>query len=364
MPVTAALIGGGASLLGGFLGGKSQEKAARTSAAAQLEAARIAADAARFRPVGVTTRFGQSQFQFDPSGNLTGARYQIDPRLAAYQERLDTLAGQRLSEAEMAPQAYAPLQRAGQQLFQLGGQYLSETPEQVAERYMARQMDLLAPSRERQYAQLQNQLFQTGRGGLSVGGTGARPSGSPGLAAANPELEAYYNALAQQDAQLAAQAQQEGQRQLAFGTGLFGQGAGLLGGYESGVTGALSPFTTTIGGISTLESLGQQPLDIGAQLGGRAATAGANVGQSLLQGGVSAAKTTQAGQFDPMSAALMGFGSSPALTRGAANLFGGRQLTPSDYSNLSSWQASQYADYGPDSSQYYQYPSVWGEFGP
>jgi hypothetical protein len=362
MPVTAALIGGGASLLGGFLGGNSQKKAAQISANAQLEAARIAADAARFRPVGVTTRFGQSQFQFDPSGNLTGAGYQIDPRLAAYQERLDTLAGQRLSEAEMAPQAYAPLQRAGQQLFQLGGQYLAETPEQVAERYMARQMDLLAPSRERQYAQLQNQLFQTGRGGLSVGGTGARPSGSPGLAAANPELEAYYNALAQQDAQLAAQAQQEGQRQLAFGTGLFGQGAGLLGGYESGVAGALNPFTTAIGGISTLESLGQQPLDIGAQLGGRAATAGANVGQSLLQGGLSAARTTQAANFDPMSAALMGFGSNPALTSGAANLFG-RQLTPADYSNLASWQASQ-REYAPYTPQYYQTPSVWGELGP
>lgn len=322
MPVTAALIGGGASLLGGILGGSSQKKAAQISANAQLEAARIAADAARFRPVGVTTRFGQSQFQFDPSGNLIGAGYQIDPRLAAYQERLQTLAGQRLSEAEMAPEAYAPLRQAGQQLFKLGGQYMAETPEQVAERYMARQMDLLAPSRERQYAQLQNQLYQTGRGGLAVGGTGARPSGSPGLAAANPEMEAYYNALAQQDAQLAAQAQQEGQRQLAFGTGLFGQGAGLLGGYESGVTGALNPFTTTLGGVSTLESLGQQPLDIGAQLGGRAATAGGNVGQSLLTGGIGAARTIQAASaYDPWSASLSGLGSNPAFGQAAGQVY-------------------------------------------
>jgi len=323
MPVTAALIGGGASLLGGVLGGSSQKKAARISADAQIKAAQIAAEEQRFRPVGVTTRFGQSQFQFSPEGRLIGAGYDIDPRLAAYQDRLDALAGQRLGEAEMAGEAYAPLRQAGQQLFKLGGQYMAETPEQVAERYMARQMDLLAPSRERQYAQLQNQLFQTGRGGLSVGATGMRPGGGAGLGASNPELEAYYNALAQQDAQLAAQAQQEGQRQLAFGTGLFGQGAGLLGGYESGVAGALNPFTTAIGGISTLESLGQQPLDIGAQLGGRAATAGANAGQSLLQGGLSAARTTQAANFDPMSAALMGFGSNPALTGGIAGLFGG-----------------------------------------
>jgi len=321
--VTAALIGGGASLLGGFLGGRSQERAAEKSAQAQLQAARIAAEEQRFRPVGVTTRFGQSQFQFGPEGRLTGAGYTLDPRLRGYQDQLQSLAEQRLGEAEMAGEAYAPLRQAGQQLFQLGGQYLAQTPEQVAQQYMSRQLDLLAPSRERQYAQLQNQLFQTGRGGLAVGGTGMRPGGGAGLGAANPEMEAYYNALAQQDAQLAAQAQQAGQQQLAFGTGLFGQGAGLLGGYESGVTGALNPFTTTLGGVSTLESLGQQPLDIGSTLGARASTAGANSGQSLLQGGMSAARTRQAGQFDPVSAALMGLGSNPAFGQGVASMFGG-----------------------------------------
>ena len=327
MPVTAALIGGGASLLGGLMGGSSQKKAAQISANAQLESARIAADAARFRPVGVTSRFGSSQFQFDPSGNLTGAGYQVDPRLRAYQDRLQSLSDQRLAEAEMAGEAYAPLRQAGQQLFKLGGQYLAETPEQVAQRYMQQQLDLLSPSRERQYAQLQNQLFQTGRGGLAVGGTGARPSGAAGLGAANLELEAYYNALAQQDAQLASQAQQEGQRQLAFGTGLFGQGAGLYGGYELGVTGALNPFTTALGGVSTLENLGMQPLDIGAQLGGRAATAGANAGQSLLQGGLSAARTTQAAQFDPWAAALSGLGSIPAFGQAVAGMFSGTAPT-------------------------------------
>ena len=358
MPVTAALIGGGASLLGGFLGGQSQEEAARISANAQLKAAKIAAEEQRFRPIGVTTRFGRSQFQFDPKGRLSGAGYTLDPRLIEYQNRLQALAEQRLGEAELAPQAYAPLREAGASLMQLGGQYLAETPEQVAQKYMQRQLDLLAPSRERQYAQLQNQLFQTGRGGLAVGGTGTRPGGGAGLAAANPEMEAYYNALAQQDAALAAQAQQEGQRQLAFGTGLFGQGAGLYGGYESGVTGALNPFTTTLGGVSTLESLGQQPLDIGAQLGGRAATAGANVGQTLFQGGLSAARTTQAAAYDPWAAALSGLGSNPAFGQGIAGMFG-RQLTPADRSNLAQWSSNQ-SSYAPIDYT----PSVWGELGP
>ncbi len=90
-------------------------------------------------------------------------------------------------------------------MFGLGESYLAQSPEQVAQQYMQRQMDLLAPSRERQMAQLQNQLYQTGRGGLSVGATSTRPSGAAGLGAASPEMEAYYNALAQQDAALAAQ---------------------------------------------------------------------------------------------------------------------------------------------------------------
>lgn len=358
----AALIGGAASLLGGIFGGRSQQKAAQTSANAQIEAARIAADAARFRPVGMTTRFGTSRFGFDPSGNLVSAGYDLPSWLTGYQDRLQTLAGQRLGEAEMAPQAYAPLQQAGQQLFKLGGQYLAETPEQVAQKYMQSQLDLLAPSRERQYAQLQNQLYQTGRGGLAVGATGTRPGGGVGLGASSPEAEAYFNALAQQDAELAARASQEGQRQLAFGTGLFGQGAGLLGGYESGVTGALSPFTTMLGGVSTLESLGQQPLDIGAQLGGRAATAGANVGQSLLTGGLNAARTTQAANFDPMSAALMGLGSNPAFGQAVGQvydwtkgLFGGSSA-PTSALPYGSQQGIGGAGGVP-----YMLPSIWGQ---
>jgi hypothetical protein len=62
--------------------------AAETSAKAQLEAARIAAEAAKFRPVGVTTRYGTSNFQFDPSGYLSGAGYTVSPELQAYQDRL------------------------------------------------------------------------------------------------------------------------------------------------------------------------------------------------------------------------------------------------------------------------------------
>lgn len=305
-----SFIAAGANLLGGYLQGEAAKDAASTSAAAQERAARIAAEEARFRPVGVTTRFGSSQFTMDPkTGRLSAAGYTVSPELQAYQDRLMALSGQGLTQAEAAQGMYQPLTGAATSLFNLGGQYLAQSPEEVAAQYMERQQNLLAPSRERQYAQLQNQLFNTGRGGLAVGATGARPGGGAGLGASNPETEAYYNALAQQDAALAAQAQQAGQQQLAFGTGLFGQGANLLGQYQAGQVGALSPFSTYLGGTSTLENLGQQPLDIGAQLGGRSANAmGA---QALLTGGLGAARSMQeANAYNPYGAALQGVGSS------------------------------------------------------
>ena len=76
MPWIGPAISVGGSLLGGFLGGQSSSNAANTSAQAQLEAARIAADAARFRPVGVTTRFGASNFGFDKCWILNISRTQ------------------------------------------------------------------------------------------------------------------------------------------------------------------------------------------------------------------------------------------------------------------------------------------------
>jgi len=255
----------------------------------QQAAAQAAAEAQRFRPVGVTTRFGSSNFQMSPEGYLTGAGYTLTPEMKAYQDRLMGLAGGALTQAEQAGQQYQPLSTAATGLFGLGQQYLAQSPEQVAAQYMSRQQDLLAPSRERQMAQLQNQLFQQGRGGLSVGATGTRPSGAAGLGATTPEMEAYYNAMAQQDAQLAAQAQQAGQQNLAFGAGLFGTGGNLLNQYQTGQVGALAPFQGYLGATQGIEQLGQTPLDIGAQLGGRSATAGANVGRSLLEGGMAAA---------------------------------------------------------------------------
>lgn len=401
MPITAAAIGFGGSLLGGLSQGSSARRAAEAQSRAQIEAARIAAEEARFRPVGITSRFGRSMFEYGPEGRVTGAGYELSPELRAYQDRLMGLAGRGLTQAEEAQDLYAPLmgaagglfgagqqylttpadqrmgELAGQYLRQptsadaisaLGEKYIAQSPEEAAQQYMAKQQDLLAPSRERQYSQLQNQLFQTGRGGLSVGATGARPSGAAGLGATTPETEAYYNAIAQQDAALAAQAQQAGQQQaqfgagllgtgqalgqrqigfgadllgrqqaleqgrLGFGAGLFGTAGNLLGQMYGGQAAALGPYQAYLGGATSLESLGQQPLELGSALGGRIANPYG--GAYLLKGGMEAAGSQyKADAYNPFATALTMGSRNPQFNQLMSNLFQGGAAPALDYSS-------------------------------
>jgi hypothetical protein len=245
------------------------------------EAARVAAEAQKFKPVGVTTRFGTTDYTYDADGNLKTAGYTLTKDLKAIQDKLMSGATLSFDEAKKVADLYDPLKKASTSLFDLGTSYLAKTPEQVASDYMAKQQDLLAPSRERQLSQLQNTLFQQGRGGLSVGATSARPSGARGLGATTPEMEAYYNALAQQDAALAAGAQQAGQQSVLFGKGLLGAGGEFLGKYTAGQVGAYDPFKTLLSTAGTVESMGAKALDVGAELGGRRTTAASNAALTL-----------------------------------------------------------------------------------
>jgi hypothetical protein len=226
------LVQGGVQTAGGLIQTQASKDAALKAQQDILAATQQATTGAQFRPVGVTTRFGSSQFQIDPAtGQLVSAGYTASPEITSAQN----------------------------QLMKLGAGYLAQTPEQVAQDYLSKQYELLDPSRQRQLAAIRNQAFQTGRTGLSVGSTGLRPSGAQGLMGTNPEMEAYYNAMAQQDAQLAAQAQQAGQQQVTYGAGLFGQ-------------------------AGTLENLAQQPFTLGTGLGTSISTAGANAGRLNLGG--------------------------------------------------------------------------------
>jgi hypothetical protein len=284
----------------GYMGAKKQASATTDAANIQAAAAREAAEMARFRPVGVTTGFGSSQFTTDAEGNVSGASYQLTPELQAIRDRLMSQAGA-YDPTQIAQQAQA-LGGGAQSLFGAAQGYLSESPEIARQRFISQQQGLLAPMNEQNLAGIRNRLFQTGRTGLATGGTSAG-----GLQATNPEMAAYYNALAQQQAQLAAGADQAAQQQQAFGAGLFGSGAGLLGQQTALTSGAYAPLQTQLGLAGTTEALGQQGLELGSALGGRAATAGAAAGNLLAAGGINAGRT-MAGITDPTAALLGSFG--------------------------------------------------------
>jgi hypothetical protein len=256
---TGAAIGG--SLGGALEGGNEVSQANR-----QLGQA---AQASQFRPIGVTNTFGTSNFGYDQKGRLNTAGYTLSPQLKAYQDQLAGMTGAGLESSKT--------------LMNLGQGYLGESPEAVRQRYIDQQTALLAPQNEQALAGVRNKLFQTGRGGLATGATEAG-----GLAATNPEMAAYYNALANQQLQLAAGADKAAQQQITF-----------------------DPFKAGLTTQGAVEQLGQQPLNLGLDIGGRT-TAGSTASGNLL-----------AQQVNPWSTAASSLLSNPQFTQGVGNLFGG-----------------------------------------
>lgn len=264
-----------ADLFTGLLGAGASIYSANKQANAVQDAAAQAAQASQFRPVGITTRFGKSGFQYDPAtGQLTGAGYQVAPDVAAMREGLLGLAGGQLSQAQQAQGFMPDITKASTGLFNLGQQYVAETPQAAAQNWMAQQQQLLAPGREQQLAQATNKEFQRGTMGLATGATQAGyQAGAPGLMASNPRLAALYNAQAAQDAQLAAQAQQAGQQQVQFGQGLLGNALNLQGAGYGLQRQALAPYTDYFTAARAAETAGMQPIDISLALGTPAAAA-------------------------------------------------------------------------------------------
>jgi hypothetical protein len=379
-----ALISTGLNTGAGLLQQQTSRDAA-LAAQAMIEKETAAAKlGAQFRPIGMTTRFGTSNFAFDPvTGRLIDANYNLSPEAKAQQDRLAALANAGLTQAEGAQLQFAPLKTGAESLFKLGqgyldattdknfasiaeqylplsqqskdltalgSKYIAKTPEDVAKDYLASQLALLTPGREIELANLQNRLQQQGRGGLSVaqGGT---------YGATTPELQALYNARAMQEAQLAANAQQAGQQQvqfgagligtgqklgiegqqfgmstlaaqqaieqqrLAFGSGLFNQGAGLMGQYYGGQQAAYAPYTTALGQVQALETAGQQPFNTSLALAQQQAKAGFDVGQLGLSGAKlsTALSTGNAATTNPYSTLFSGLGASPAFGTAAGN---------------------------------------------
>ena len=402
------LFSGVGKVIGSVLGditGADQTIAAANAAAEQQ---RLAAQAAAFRPVGVTSSFGTSQFTQtkDPATGLpyiSGASYTAAPQLQALQQQLLDSFGEGAQLGSYTASQYMPLTGAAQSLFNLGNQFLPTTtatgmtpeaqalvaqyqqaaqglaptdysmtasPEAMAyanqlrqtasqvmptsydttaeaQRIAQQQQSLLAPEREAQLSNLRNRVFQTGRSGLAVGGTAAG-----GRGAANPEMQAYYNALAQQDASIAAGAQQQAranlqsdinlaqqlggtalgtqqqaeqlaqqslfnrlgtslgygqqaytvgqqdlaaraqalQNQINMGAGLYTQGAGLLGTLTSGQAAAYAPLQNFLSLSQTVEGMAQNPLQLGLQIG-----TAQQPGQTAYQQGMTQAAQTAYG---------------------------------------------------------------------
>jgi len=340
---------------------KGTQQRAEQAAAQQREAARQAGYAASFRPVGISTRFGTSQFteEIDPVSGLprvTSAGYTVDPQLRAIQDRLFGLTGGALSQAEQAQMAGQPLGQGATSLFNLASGFLptdisrqaspeamaqanrfydlasqvtptSYDPTAAAQNYYNEIQAMLDPSRQRQEQRLGAGVFSRGRAGLNISGQG------------QPELFALSQAREEQNAALAAQARERARAELqqdiglgtqlglsglstqeqaqslararlaediGLGTGLFGTAAQLLGSQYGLQSRALGPLQTYLGTAGTIEELGQQPFQLGMQVGGSGAQAGGAAG-NLLGSGLSQAAATQRAGGDAASGQLTGF---------------------------------------------------------
>jgi hypothetical protein len=280
------------SILDPFTGASGVRRAGEQAAEQQRQAGITAANISAFRPVGMTTRFGTSQFtrEIDPSTGvpyISSGGYTAAPELSALQDQLFGRFAPTFAQAEQFQSQYAPLTGVTQGLFKLSNDYLATSPEQAAQDYISSRQGLLQPLREQQLAGLRSRGFATGRGGLGVQtGTGGAP--------ASPEMQAYYNALAQQDLQLAAEAEQAGRSRTQFGASLAGTGAGLLGTQIQGYAGAYAPLSAQLGLSSQVENMAMQPYQLGLALG-TAQQPGQSTGSQQYYGGQVQGAQTQYG---------------------------------------------------------------------
>jgi hypothetical protein len=293
----AAIAGPVLGLAGGLISGSKGADAAKGQADALRAASERASGMAQFRPMGMTTRFGTSTFADDGTGG-----YQLSPELRAIQDRIFGAAGQ--YDPTRIGTAAEPLFGGASSAFNRGQYYLGQDPTQVAQKYIADQQALLAPSREAAFNRLNTTNFGRGTGGLGVNtGTGGAP--------ANPLAQAYFNQIGQQDLQLAAQADQAAMDRAKFGIGLFGTGSELLGQVPQLTTAGYSPLQTQLGLLRTTETMGQDPFRLSQELAQNYAQAGANAGRLYNQNQDAAASAYSKYQgYSPFGTFLSGAGSA------------------------------------------------------
>jgi hypothetical protein len=377
----SAIAGPILSIGGGLISGSKGADAAKGQAESLRAAGLRSSEMAQFRPIGLRTGFGTSNFRVNELGQVEEAGYTLSPELQALQSRFITGATGTpraiTSQVPQVPEGYSltdpnpmaarlavqpkegftyaysptgerievplttqttyeptqgydptrlqnltePIYGATESLFNLGGSYLGANPQEVAAKYISDRQSLLQPSRAAEFGRLQARNFATGRGGLGVQtGTGGAP--------ANPALQAYYNSIFQQDKALAAEADQAAMERIRFGGELYGAGGKLASGIPSLFSGSFLPIETQLNLAKSIESLGQNPYQMSIDLANAQAGAGARAGQLYLQPQEAAARAySQYQGYSPLGTALSGLGSSMSGGGGFgsfSNLFGSR----------------------------------------
>jgi hypothetical protein len=362
-----SIVGGITGAIGGMISGDAAAGAAneqaeylRNLSAEQRKAITDAAAAAgargQFKPVTVTSMFGTPKYTYDETGRLTGVEATPASWLADLQARQTGLAPQYMGLTESAlsaaPQYATGAQQAvtgAERMYGLAGQALptSYDVSGATQDYYNRMQQLVAPQREQQLAQTRQGLFNTGRTGLATGATQAG-----GMLASNPEMAAYYNAIAQQDLQLAAQAEQRArenlQQDITTAGKLFGGGAA---GYTTAgdlqnqlyrnVAASQAPFATGMQALTGLEQTAYTPVtqgfsmatpvSQGEQYAGtmqyNASTAAANLAAQMAP--QIAGYQYQNSAYSPWGTLLQGVGGSLGQSNMGnwSSLFGGNQGT-------------------------------------
>ena len=339
--VVSAIAGPVLNTVGGLIGGSKAADAAKGQAEALRAAADRASAMAQFNPYGMTTNFGTSTF----SGGQ--GSYQLSPELQAISDRLMGYTG--AYDPTQIATAAQPLYSGASGLFKRAEEYLGQSPEQAAAKYMADQQALLQPSRAADLARVQAANYGRGTGGLAVNtGTGGAPS--------NPLGQALFNAQAKQDLQLAAQADQAAMDRAIKSAGLFGSGGELLRQVPSLTTAGYGPLEAQLGLLKTTESLGQQPFLLSQDLASKYAQAGANAGQLYLQPQQQAAQAySQYQGYSPMASTLSSIGSTISPGGAGASWFSnllGSGSSGGGSTPLASWASSNPSVYGGGSTMY------------
>jgi hypothetical protein len=283
----AGLVSGVLNTAGGLLQGEASKNALTDYANKTAELANKTLEMGKFQPVGITTRFGTSNFVTDPKTGAITPSYTLSPEAKAYQDALSGMATQSLT--------------AGQGLMNLGQQYIGESPEAVRNRYIQTQQALLAPQQEQSLAALRNRQAATGRGGLAFGAT------SDGMMATNPEIAAYYNSLAQTQRQLAANAETQYQNQVNFGSGLL--------------TNATTPFTNVFSAQKGVESAAQQPLELSTNFANTVAQRGSDQARNYATAMAPSLKANyEAANYDPFATFIAGLSNDALVKYGLTKL--------------------------------------------